>query len=177
MVCVCVCVCVCVWMLIQTCPTLCNLMDCISTVSSIHGVLQKEYWNKLSFPSPGKGSNSHLLHLWNWRQLLHHCTTWQPIPILCIYLYARVCIKLENSGFICTATFSICYLFSFLANFLAFRLKSNRMGKTRDQFKKIRDAKRIFHAKMGTTRIKMVWTWQRKKILRRGDKNTKRIST
>ena len=92
------------------------------------------------------------------RQLLHHCTTWQPIPILCIYLYARVCIKLEISGFICTATFSICYLFSFLANFLAFRLKSNRLGKTRDQFKKIRDAKRIFHAKMGTTRIKMVWT-------------------
>ena len=27
---------------------------------------------------------------------------------------------------------------------------NNRMGKTRDLFKTIRDAKRIFHAKMGT---------------------------
>ena len=28
--------------------------------------------------------------------------------------------------------------------------ESNRLGKTRDLFKKIRDTKRIFHAKMGT---------------------------
>ena len=28
--------------------------------------------------------------------------------------------------------------------------ENNRMGKTRDCFKKIRDTKRIFHAKMGT---------------------------
>ena len=28
--------------------------------------------------------------------------------------------------------------------------ENNRMGKTRDLFKKIRDAKGIFHAKMGT---------------------------
>ena len=28
--------------------------------------------------------------------------------------------------------------------------ENNRMGKTRDHFKKIRDTKRIFHAKMGT---------------------------
>ena len=28
--------------------------------------------------------------------------------------------------------------------------KNNRMGKTRDLFKKIRDTKRIFHAKMGS---------------------------
>ena len=28
--------------------------------------------------------------------------------------------------------------------------EKNRMGKTRDLFKKIRDTKRIFHAKMGT---------------------------
>ena len=30
------------------------------------------------------------------------------------------------------------------------REKNNRMGKTRDSFKKIRDTKGIFHAKMGT---------------------------
>ena len=28
--------------------------------------------------------------------------------------------------------------------------ENNRMGKTRDLFKKIRDAKRLFHTKMGT---------------------------
>ena len=28
--------------------------------------------------------------------------------------------------------------------------ENNRMGKTRDLFKKIRDTKRIFHAKMGS---------------------------
>ena len=30
--------------------------------------------------------------------------------------------------------------------------ENNRMGKTRDRFKKIRDTKGIFHAKMGTIR-------------------------
>ena len=36
--------------------------------------------------------------------------------------------------------------------------KNNRTGKTRDHFKKIRDTKGNFHAKMGTVKDKMVWT-------------------
>ena len=36
--------------------------------------------------------------------------------------------------------------------------ENNRMGKTRDLFKKIRDIKGIFHAKMGTLRTEIVWT-------------------
>ena len=36
--------------------------------------------------------------------------------------------------------------------------ENNRMGKTRDLFKKIRDTKGTFHAKMGTIRTKMIWT-------------------
>ena len=36
--------------------------------------------------------------------------------------------------------------------------ESNRMGKTRDLFKKIRDAKRIFHAKRAQKRTEMEWT-------------------
>ena len=36
--------------------------------------------------------------------------------------------------------------------------ENNRMGKTRDLFKKIRDTRRIFHAKMGTIKEEMVWT-------------------
>ena len=36
--------------------------------------------------------------------------------------------------------------------------ENNRMGKTRDLFKKIRDTKRIFHAKMSSIKTEMVWT-------------------
>ena len=48
------------------------------------------------------------------------------------------------------------------------------MGKTRDLFKKIRDTKGTFNAKMGSIKDRngMVWTSQKQKILRRGDKNT-----
>ena len=35
---------------------------------------------------------------------------------------------------------------------------NNRMGKTRDLFKKIRDTKGTFHAKTGAKRTEMVWT-------------------
>ena len=33
----------------------------------------------------------------------------------------------------------------------------NRMGRTRDLFKKIRDTKGTFHAKMGSIKTEMVW--------------------
>ena len=53
----------------------------------------------------------------------------------------------------------------------------NRMGKTRDLFKKIRDTKGTFHAKMGSVKDRMVWTQQNQKILRRGGKNTQKNYT
>ena len=36
--------------------------------------------------------------------------------------------------------------------------ENNRMGKTRDLFKKIRDTKGTFHTKMGSIKDKKVWT-------------------
>ena len=36
--------------------------------------------------------------------------------------------------------------------------ENKRMGKTRDLFKKIRDTKGIFHAKMGSIKDRNVWT-------------------
>ena len=36
--------------------------------------------------------------------------------------------------------------------------KNNRMGRTRDLFKKIRDTKGTFHAKMGSIKTEIVWT-------------------
>ena len=50
----------------------------------------------------------------------------------------------------------------------------NRMGKTRDLFKKIRDTKEIFHAKMGTIKDRNCMDLQKQKILRRGGKNTQK---
>ena len=48
-------------------------------------------------------------------------------------------------------------------------IEENRMGKSRDLFKKIRDTKGTFHAKMGNKGQK--WYGPNKNILR-GDKNT-----
>ena len=52
------------------------------------------------------------------------------------------------------------------------------MGKTRDFFKKIRDTKRTFHAKLGTTKDRngMDLT-EAEDILRRGGKNTQKNYT
>ena len=36
--------------------------------------------------------------------------------------------------------------------------ENNRIGKTRDLFKKSKDTKGTFHAKMGSKRTEMVWT-------------------
>ena len=46
------------------------------------------------------------------------------------------------------------------------------MGKTRDLFKKIRDTKGTFHAKMGSIKDRNGMDLTEQKILRRGDKNT-----
>ena len=36
--------------------------------------------------------------------------------------------------------------------------ENNRMGKTRDHFKKIRDTRGTFHARMGSIKDRVVWT-------------------
>ena len=56
--------------------------------------------------------------------------------------------------------------------------ENNRMGKTKDLFRKIRDTKRTFHAKMGLIKDRngMDLT-EAIKILRRGGKNTQKNYT
>ena len=51
--------------------------------------------------------------------------------------------------------------------------RKQRVGKTRDLFKKIRDTKGTFHAKMGSIKTEMLWTSQKQDIVRRDGKNTK----
>ena len=55
--------------------------------------------------------------------------------------------------------------------------ENNRMGKTGDLFKKIRDTKGIFHAKMGSVKDRNGMDLTKQKILRRGGKNTQKNYT
>ena len=56
--------------------------------------------------------------------------------------------------------------------------KNNRMGKTSDLFKKIRDTKGTFHAKIGTIKDRNDMDIKKlKKILRRDGKNTQKNCT
>ena len=55
--------------------------------------------------------------------------------------------------------------------------ENNRMGKTRDLFKKIRDTKGTFHAKMGSIKDRNGSDLTEQKILRRGGKNTQKNCT
>ena len=50
--------------------------------------------------------------------------------------------------------------------------ENNRMGKTSNLFKKIRDTKGTFHAKMGSIKGRNGMDLKKWKILRRGGKNT-----
>ena len=55
--------------------------------------------------------------------------------------------------------------------------ENNRMRKTRDLFKKIRDTKGTFHAKTGTIKDRNGMDLTKQKILRRGGKNTQKNYT
>ena len=64
----------------------------------------------------------------------------------------------------------------FLSNQCKEIQENNRMGKTRDLFKKIRDTKGTFHAKMGLIKDRNGMDLTQK-ILRRGGKNTQKNCT
>ena len=55
--------------------------------------------------------------------------------------------------------------------------ENNRMGKTRDLFKKIRDTKGTFHTKMGSIKDRHGMDLTEQKILRRCGKNTQKNCT
>ena len=55
--------------------------------------------------------------------------------------------------------------------------ENNRMGKTGDLFKKIRDTKGTFHAKMSSIKDRNGMDLTEQKILRRGGKNTQKNCT
>ena len=55
--------------------------------------------------------------------------------------------------------------------------ENNRIGKTRDLFKEIRDTNGTFHVKMGSIKERNGMDLQKQKILKRGGKNTQRNYT
>ena len=55
--------------------------------------------------------------------------------------------------------------------------ENNRMGKTRDLFKKIRDTKGTFHAKMGSIKDRHGMDLTEAEDIRRGEKNTQKNCT
>ena len=66
---------------------------------------------------------------------------------------------------------------AFLSNQCKEIEEKNRMGKARDLFKKIRDTKGTFHAKMGSIKDRNGMDLKKQKILRRGGKNTRKNCT
>ena len=55
--------------------------------------------------------------------------------------------------------------------------ETNRMGKTRDLFKKIRDTKGTFHAKMGSIKDRKGMDLTEAEDIKRGGKNTQKNCT
>ena len=66
---------------------------------------------------------------------------------------------------------------AFLSNQCKEIEEKNRMGETRELFKKIRDTKGLFHAKMGSIKNRNGMYLQKQKILRRGGKSTQKNCT
>ena len=66
---------------------------------------------------------------------------------------------------------------AFLSNQCKEIEENNRMGKTRDIFKEIRDTKGTFHTKMGTIKDRNGLDLTEAEILRRGGKNTQKNCT
>ena len=66
---------------------------------------------------------------------------------------------------------------TFLSNQCKEIEENDRMGKTRDLFKKIRDTKGTFHAKMGSIKDRNGLDLTKQKILRKAGKNTQKNCT
>ena len=66
---------------------------------------------------------------------------------------------------------------AFLSNQCKRIEENNRVGKTRDLFKKIRDTEGTFHAKMGSIKDRNGMDLKKQKILRRDGKNTQKNCT
>ena len=94
----CVNVCAVLCLVTQSCPTLCDPMDCSPPGSSVHGILQARMMESchalLQGIFPTQGRNPGLPHC---RQILHHLCH-QGSSCLYTFMYICVCIVTEMKG-------------------------------------------------------------------------------
>ena len=123
--------------LAQLCPTLCDLWTVAHQAPLSMGFSRQEYWSGLPFPSPGDlpdpgiEPSSPTLQA----DALTSAPPGKPLQRIA---------RREKKAFLSDQCQEI--------------EENNRMGKTRDLFKKIRDTKGTFHAKMGTVEDRKVRT-------------------
>ena len=109
------------YLIIQSCLTLCDSMDCNLPGSSVHGVLQQEYWSELPFlllrdlPDPGvkpsppvsliEPSGIKIYALLNIKQIVNATQPRGLSSTLCNNLYGKriqkrinLCLCLTESG-------------------------------------------------------------------------------
>ena len=72
-----------VFLAVKSCLTLCDPVDCSPPGSSVHGILQQEYWNGLPFPPAGHLPHPEMEPLSCFRRcVLHHWATWEVYDLL-----------------------------------------------------------------------------------------------
>ena len=80
-VCVCVCACTCAWMSAQSCPTLCNPMDCSPPGPSVYGTFQARILEWVAISSRKSSWSVHQICVSSisciGRQILYHWVTWE----------------------------------------------------------------------------------------------------
>ena len=88
-------------LLLQSCPSLCNPLDCSPPGSSVRGILQEqEYWSGLPFPSPGDLSDpgikpgSPALQAWAPREA--HCTDYLSLIFILLIMTDSACLYLQR---------------------------------------------------------------------------------
>ena len=78
-------------LVMHTCPTLCDPMDCSSPGSSVHGILRQEYWSGLPCPPPGDlpnpGTEPVSCRSYISRQVLYRCTTWEDLHTFMVIIF------------------------------------------------------------------------------------------
>ena len=139
-----------------------NSTNLVNHVSS-HWALEKAmatHSSILAWRTPGKGEPRGLPSMGSHR--VGH--DWSDLAaaayslVTTDFLVKLCCTEIEPKPQNLTST-SICFYFLAAKLVEATEIEeNNRMRKTRDLFKKIRDTKGKFHANMGSKRTEMVWT-------------------
>ena len=118
----------------QSCPTLCDPMDCSLPGSSVHGIFQAKIleWDAIAF------SDIFIYLIYKKMYIYTHIYKRHIKRYIHLNALFQRIARRDKKAFLSEQGKEI--------------EENNRIGKTRDHFKKIRTTKGTFHAKMGTIR-------------------------